>query len=439
MGERVLPHNLEAERAVLGAILVSNESRFVAFAVLQSSDFYREAHGKIYDAMHALAKDAAAIDLVTLREKLTAFGTLEEVGGPAYVSSLADGVPRSVNVEHYAGIVKEHARRRTAIRLGNDLLRGAYEARESAATIIDGVVGNLIQQIGADARRPIDIYAASVEYAQALDSGVSMLPTGYVDLDDLIGGLPLGNLTVVAARPSVGKTTFALGIAQHVAQSDRVAAFFSLEMRRAEIGARSASWRSRVQTTTLERGTASDVDYVKFAEGQQTLVDLPLIVDDASSTLIEIDAWCRRLREERGDLACVVIDYLQLLLPAAQSRHASRQEEVAAISRGLKRLAKELRVAVIALSQLSRAPENRSDKRPHLSDLRESGALEQDADVALLLFRPDMHKRTDDNEGLAEFIVAKNRTGPVGVVQACFIKEFAKFENLASQDGGYRG
>jgi replicative DNA helicase len=433
MAERVLPHNLEAERAVLGALLVEERARHVAFGVLQPPDFYREAHGKIFIGMIALAHDASAIDLVTLREKLTQLGTLDDVGGPAYVASLTDGVPRSVNVEHYASIVKEHARRRTAIALGNDLLTGAYAAKEKASSVIDGVVTKLIQEIGSDARRPIDIYSASVEYTGGLDAGTMMLPTGYADLDDLLGGLPIGNLTVVAARPSVGKTTMALGVAQNIAEAGRVVAMFSLEMRRAELGARVSSWRSRVQTTTLERGTATETDYARFAEGQTGLVGLPLFIDDTSTTLVEIDAWCRRLKEEHGDLACVVIDYLQLLLPAAGRKQASRQEEVAGISRGLKRLAKDLRVSVVALSQLSRAPEARSDKRPHLSDLRESGALEQDADLAILLFRPEMHKRTEENHGLAEFIVAKNRTGPVGVVHACFLEEFAKFENLAKQ------
>ncbi len=434
MGERVLPHNLEAERAVLGVLLVEEKARHTAFAVLQPADFFRSAHGQIYAAMMALSRDSSSIDLITLREKLTQLGDLEVVGGPAYVASLADGVPRSTNVEHYAGIVKEHARRRAAITLGNELLVSSYEAREPSSAVIDAVVGKLIQQVGIDARRPVDIYTASVEYSAGLDAGTTMLPTGYLDLDALLGGLPIGNLTVVAARPSVGKTTMALGIAEHVAASGRVAAFFSLEMRRAELGARATSWRSRVQTTTLERGTAKDADYVRFADGQSSLAGVPLFIDDTSSTLIEIDAWCRRLREEHGDLACVVVDYLQLLMPSARVRQSSsRQEEVAAISRGLKRLAKDLRVAVVALSQLSRAPEARSDKRPHLSDLRESGALEQDADLAILLFRPEMHKRTEDNHGIAEFIVAKNRTGPVGVVQVCFIEDYARFDNLAPQ------
>lgn len=431
--DRVLPHSLEAEKAVLGALLVEDKQRHVVFSIIGEADFYRSAHRLIFVAMLALSQESVTIDLLTVRAKLEQAGALEESGGPAYVSSLADGVPRSANVEHYAGIVKEHARRRTAIHLANELLAASYEASEPASASIDRVVGRLIEQVGQTARRPIDAYGASVEYTEGLDAGTSMLPTGYIDLDELLGGLPIGNLTVVAARPSVGKTTMALGIADSVAQSGRVAAFFSLEMRRAELGARIASWRSRVQTTILERGCATDVDYANFAHGQATLADLPLVIDDTSSTLIEIDAWCRRIREERGDLACVVVDYLQLLMPSNRGRQSSRQEDVAAISRGLKRLAKDLRVSVVALSQLSRAPEARSDKRPHLSDLRESGALEQDADLAILLFRPEMHKRTDDNAGIAEFIVAKNRTGPVGVVQACFIEQIAKFDNLAQR------
>lgn len=429
MDERVLPHNLEAERAALGAAMISEPGLRTILAMLLPGDFFRKAHRDIVVAMQELTEASVTIDAITLIDRLRSTGKLEDVGGPAYVASLMDGVPHSTNAEHYAAIVKEHARLRGIIDASNDMTASAY-ASMSAAAVVSFGVDRLMKQVGSPAQRPVDIAQAAVEYTQALDAGTALLPTGYIDLDGLVGGLPIGGLTVIAARPSVGKTTMSLGIADRVAQRGRGAVYFSLEMRRAELGARIVSWRSRVPTTNLERGVASDADYANVVEAQANLVGLPLYVDESSTTLVEIDAWCRRLRDQFGDIACVFVDYLQLLMTT--SRQASRQEEVASISRGLKRMAKELHVAVVALSQLSRAPEARSDKRPHLSDLRESGALEQDADLAILLFRPEMHKRTDDNEGIAECIVAKNRTGPVGVTRLCFMESLAQFDNLAT-------
>jgi replicative DNA helicase len=428
--ERVAPHNLDAERAVLGAILVHGPARHVAFAHVQPSDFFRDAHRKIFAAMLVLSERGVEPDLITLREELSAWGLIEDVGGPAYVSSLADGVPRSANVEYYAGIVREKARLRSAIQHGTELARDAYAEQHPAIELVADMAKRLAADIGTSPERPATAAEAAREYTAELDAGTALLHTGYLDADNLTGGIGLGDLTIVAARPSVGKTTMTLGMAKSIASTGRTVAYFTLEMKRSKMAARLMSWEARVQTTALERGLATENDYAAIADAQAALEGLPLFFDEHSRTLLEVDAWCRRLRDETGDLAAVFVDYMQLMVPV-EAKGSSRQEQVAGLSRGLKRLGKDLKVAVVALSQLSRAPEARTDKRPQLADLRESGALEQDADMAVLLYRPEMHKKTDENKGIAELIVAKNRTGPVGVTRLYFDADFAQFRDLA--------
>lgn len=430
--ELVAPHNLEAERAVLGAIFVQASVRHTAFTVIEPRDFFRDAHQKVYTAVLALSERGVEPDVITVKDELAKHGLLEDVGGPAYLAGLADGVPRSSNVEYYAGIVREKARLRYAISSASDLMRDAYAERRPAMELVAEMSKRLALDIGASAVRPASAFQSAHEYTQELDAGTALLHTGYADLDNLTGGIAISDLTIVAARPSVGKTTLTLGAAKAIASTGRTVAYFTLEMKRSKMAARLMSWHSRVQTTALERGLATEDDYARLVEAQVALDGLPLHFDDHSRTLVEVDAWCRRLRDETGDLAAVFIDYLQLMVPD-DLRGTSRQEQVAGISRGLKRMGKDLKVCVIALSQLSRAPEARTDKRPQLSDLRESGALEQDADMAVILYRPEMHKKTDDNAGIAECIVAKNRTGPVGVTRLYFDRDFAQFRNLDTQ------
>jgi replicative DNA helicase len=428
--ELVAPHNLEAERAVLGAVLVHGPARHVAFAHVQPADFFRDAHRKVFAAMLVLSERGVEPDLITVKEELGTRGLLEDVGGPAYMASLADGVPRSANVEYYAGIVREKSRLRAAILHGTALAHDAYAERQPAVDLVADMAKRLAADIGTSPERPATAAEAAREYTTELDVGTALLHTGYIDVDNLTGGIGLGDLTVVAARPSVGKTTATLGIAKNIATTGRTVAYFTLEMKRSKMAARLMAWEARVQTTALERGLATEDDYARIAEAQAALEGLPLFFDEHSRTLLEVEAWCRRLRDETGDLAAVFVDYLQLLVPA-ELKGSSRQEQVAGLSRGLKRLGKDLKVSVVALSQLSRAPEARTDKRPQLADLRESGALEQDADVAMLLYRPEMHKKTDENKGIAELIVAKNRTGPVGVTRLYFDADFAQFRDLA--------
>ena len=430
---RVLPHDLEAERAVLGAILLHPEHWPIVASILTPQDFFRDAHRRIYGAMARLIDAGRPIDFVMLRAELLRTGEFDEIGGPAYLAALIDGIPRATNLSHYAALVREAARLRHLISVATGALSEAYAAEQSAATIADATIRRLDRATMNSEARPVSARAAVDEYAVALDS-TSLLPTGFVDLDTLLGGLALGELTIIASRPSMGKTSLGLGIADHLAGLTHPTAVFSLETPRRRVGARLLAWRADVPTIALERGTATVDEWGRVPAAQAALDGLPLYLDDGARTLTEIGAWCRRLRQEHQTLSCAVVDYLQLLIP--EGHQASREQEIAAISRGLKRLAQDLGLSVVALSQLSRASEARRDKRPHLSDLRESGCLEQDADLAILLHRPEMYGRKPENVGLAEVIVAKNKGGPTGIVRLYFEARLAQFRNLAQETIG---
>lgn len=426
----VSPHSLEAERAVLGAVLISTKTWPIVSSSVSDRDFFRDAHRRIFLAMRRLAERAVALDLLTLADELRSVGDIDECGGPAYLASLTDGVPTSTNVEHYAAIVKEKARLRSLVEIGSSLLVDAYDGSRRASTIADEIFGRLSSASTARADGAVLARTAVERYVSDVVQGESIrLPSGLTDLDALIGGFRAQDLVIIAARPSVGKTSFALGLADRMSQANVVVPFFSLEMSRHALASQLLASRSRVESGRFERGLAAPDEYDKISATVASLSDAPLFLETTARTLTEIDGWCRRIRDERGSIGCAVIDYLQLLSPP--ERLDSRQEQVAAISRGLKRLAKDLNIVVIALSQLGRAPEARRDKRPHLSDLRESGALEQDADLALLLFREEMHAPSPEVEGIAEVIVAKHRSGPTGVVRVVFIKKLAAFDNLA--------
>jgi replicative DNA helicase len=429
--ERELPHNLEAERAVLGAAMVDAGAWTTASASLRDRDFYRDAHRRIFKAMELMATRRVAFDMITLKDALSESGELDEVGGPAYLASLTDGFPRGSNVAHHAGIVAEMARLRDLVAAGNRLCEAAYLRDHQSHRIADAAARGLLNMAHVPgAARPVRMRAAVEQYVGELVNGdmLKPLPTGYLDLDELIGGLQSEDMTIVAARPSVGKSAWALGVAEHMASQGHATAFISLEMRQSALAAQLLSWRSGVPAALLSQGRATEADYARLAQVYDDVEDIPLFLVAAPSTLTQVAAWCRRLKDEHG-LACVVVDYLQMLIP--EGSHASIEQEVAAISRGLKRLAGDLKLAVVALSQLSRAPETRRDKRPHLSDLRSSGCLEQDCDLAILLFRPEMHTKKPEHEGVAECIVAKNRTGPVGPVRLVFDKSLARFRNMA--------
>ena len=440
--ERTLPHNLEAEKSVLGAILIHNDAFNHAAEVIDARDFFRDAHRRIFDKMISLSERSEAIDLVTLKEELRRSGELDEVGGPAYIASLADGVPRTANVEHYARIVKEKATLRNLIHSANRILADAYQAEEDADLILDGaekaifeIAEDRIREGFVPLRDLVQSSFATIEKLQQHKGLVTGVPTGFVDLDEMTSGLQPSDLVLVAARPSMGKTSFVLNIAQHIGtQTDMIVGFFSLEMSKEQLFMRMLTSEARIDAHRFRSGYLNEKDYGRLSHALGTLAEARVFIDDTASIgVLEMRAKARRLQAEHG-LHVLVIDYIQLM--QGRGRFESRQQELASISRSLKGLAKELKVPIVALSQLSRAPETRSDHRPQLSDLRESGALEQDADLVMFIFREEQYRTEDEQpnqavEGVAEIIVGKQRNGPTGVVKLAFIKEHTRFENLA--------
>jgi len=439
--ERTLPHNLEAERSVLGAILIHNDAFNSAVEVIDAGDFFRDAHRRIFDRMVRLQERGDAIDLVTLKEELSRTGELDEVGGPAYISALVDGVPRSTNVEHYARIIKEKATLRNLIYSANKILANAYDAEEEADTILDQAESAIFAIADKKIRDGFvslkDLAESSLDTIEKLASRkelVTGVPTGFTDLDEMTSGLQPSDIVIIAARPSMGKTSLVLNMAQHVGtKTDMTVGIFSLEMSKEQLFLRMLTGEARIDAHRLRGGFLGERDWGKLSQALGTLSEAKIFIDDTPSIgVLEMRAKCRRLQAEHG-LHMVVIDYVQLM--QGRGRFENRTLEVASISRSLKGLAKELRVPIVVLSQLSRASEQRSDHRPQLSDLRESGALEQDADVVVFIYREDQYadKNAPPTEaaGTAELIIAKQRNGPTGVVKLAFIREFTRFENLA--------
>lgn len=434
--ERRLPHNLEAEKCVLGAILIENEAFNQAAQLVDAADFYRDAHRRIFDAMVALNERGLAIDLVTLKEELARAGQLEEVGGPAYIAALVDGVPRSTNVEYYARIVKEKATLRNLIHSASKIIARAYDAEEDADSVLDEAERAIFEiaerRIRAGFVPLADLVhgsLATLEQLQEHKGLVTGVPTGFVDLDERTAGLQPSDLIIVAARPSMGKTSFALNVALHVGTTTGLTVgIFSLEMSKEQLFLRLLTSEAGIDAHRFRSGYLSEGDYTKLSKALGTLADARVFIDDTAALgVLEMRAKARRLMAEHG-LHLLIVDYIQLM--QARGRFENRTQELASISRALKGLAKELHIPVMALSQLSRAPEARSDRRPQLADLRESGALEQDADVVLFIYREDQYYPTKENEGIAELIIGKQRNGPTGTVKLAFIKEYTRFENL---------
>jgi len=438
--ERTLPHNLEAERSVLGSILVHNDAFNLAAQVIDSRDFYRDAHRRIFDRMVALSERHDAIDFVTLKEELARAGELDEVGGPAYVASLADGVPRATNVEYYARIVKEKSTLRSLIYSANKILAEAYEAEEEPDTLLDeaersifAIAEGRIRAGFVPLRDLVQGSFAAIEKLQQSKGAITGVPSGFPDLDEMTTGLHPGDLVVVAARPSMGKTSFVLNIAQYVGtHTAMTVGFFSLEMSKEQLFMRMLTSEARIDAHRFRSGYLNEQDYGKLSHALGTLAEARVFIDDSASIgVLEMRAKARRLKAEHG-LDLLIIDYLQLM--QGRGRFESRQAEVSAISRSLKGLAKELGCPIIALSQLSRAPEGRTDHRPQLSDLRESGAIEQDADVVFFIYRPEVYDKEEakpEDQGIAEIIIGKQRNGPIGSVKLSFLNQYTRFESLA--------
>jgi len=424
---------------VLGAILIDNDAFNVAASVIDARAFFRDAHRRIFDRMVALSERSQPIDLVTLKDELERAGELDEVGGPAYVASLLDGVPRATNVEYYARIVKEKSILRQLIFSANKILTNAYEADQDADLILDeaesaifSVADDRIKSGFIPMRDLVRDSFPKIEQLFEHKSFITGISTGFADVDKMTRGFQRGDLIIVAARPSMGKTSLVLNIAQHVATANQVAGFFSLEMSKEQLFMRMLASEARIDNYRLMSGQIGQKEYGNITHALETLSEAQLYIDDtAGAGVLEMRAKARRLQAERG-LDLLAVDYIQLM--TGRGRFENRTLELASISRSLKGLAKELNVPIVVLSQLSRAPEARSDKRPQLADLRESGALEQDADVVILIFREEMYKQSTEpaeSDGIAELILAKQRNGPTGLIKLAFLRQQTRFANLA--------
>jgi replicative DNA helicase len=445
MADRTLPHNLEAEKSVLGAVLINNQSFNQAAEVLAPEDFFRDAHRRIFEKMISLTDRNEPVDLVTLKDELGRAGELEDVGGPAYISALTDGVPRSANVEYYAKIVREKSTLRRLIQSASEVLVRAYDAEEDADSLLDEAERSIFQI--ADNR----LRSGFVKLSDLVDSGYQLIeqlqehkgvvtgvPSGFVDLDEMTSGFQKSDLIIVAARPAMGKTSFVLNVALNSAlAAGRSVGVFSLEMSKEQLFMRVLTAEARVDAHRFRGGFLGEQDYARLVDAFARLHEAKVFIDDTPSVgILEMRAKARRLKLEHG-LDMLVVDYLQLM--QGRGKFDNRQQELASISRALKILAKELNIPIIALSQLSRATESRGDHRPQLSDLRESGALEQDADVVMFIFREEMYQhdgeRDPNVEGTAEIIVGKQRNGPTGTARLAFLKQYTRFENLAPGSG----
>jgi replicative DNA helicase len=438
--ERPLPHNIEAERSILGAVLLDNHALNAAVERLKSEDFFLPQHRHIFERMVQLGEKQQGIDTITLMEDLARSGELEAAGGVAYLSQLADGLPRVTNVDHYARIVKEKAILRALIYSASVIQEQALAAGDDADTILDRAESTIFQiaedrvKVGLIGVK--DLVKESFQRLEKIFSEgrrITGLATGYGGLDNETAGLQPSELIILAARPSMGKTALALNIAENVALRQREpVAIFSLEMSKESLLLRLLSSHARVDAHKFRNGHLNKDDWSKVTASLAELGEAPIWIDDsASSTVLEMGAKARRLKRDRG-LSLVIVDYIQLVVPTSNRRASNRQEEVSGISRALKALAKELKVPVVVLSQLTRAPE-REDRKPQLADLRESGAIEQDADVVMFINRPNFYKTdmAEEDRAKAELIIAKQRNGPTGNLNFVFLSRHTRFEEAA--------
>ncbi|MGQ9860069.1 MAG: replicative DNA helicase [Thermodesulfobacteriota bacterium] len=439
---RVPPHHLEAERSVLGAILLDNEALVRVMEVLGPNDFYRDAHRIIYERMLECFEKGEPLDLVTLSNLLRARGQLDSVGGMDYLTMLVDQVPTAANAPYYAKIVREKAVLRRLIREASEILKQCYEDPADLEEFLDQVERSVFQVAENRTRKsffPIkEIIQSSFETIESFYQRKSLItgvPSGFVDLDTLTSGFQPSDLIVVAARPSMGKTAFCLDVARYAAVVENIpVAVFSLEMSKEQIALRMLCSEAQVDGSLLRKGMLRDSDFPRLTQAAGVLSESPIFVDDTPGiSALEMRAKARRLRAEKG-VGLVIVDYLQLMR-GRQGPDRSREQEISEISRSLKALAKELNVPVMALSQLNRRVEERGDKIPQLSDLRESGAIEQDADLILFIYRDEVYNRSPDNpkKGTAEIIVGKHRNGPTGKVILTFLPQFATFENYSGR------
>ncbi len=435
--ERLPPQNLEAEMAVLGSMLLEEEALATAAEFLEEEAFYKEAHRRIFAAILSLYKDNVAVDLVTLTNELKRRNVLEEVGGPSYLATLTSVVPTAGNIEHYCQIVKEKAILRNLIKASTHIASECYEETSAPDLLLDRAEARIFdiasKKIKRDAVAVKELIKSSIETIDTLyqrKGFITGLPTGFTELDQMLAGLQPADFIVVAGRPAMGKSSLALSIAEHVALVEKApVAIFSLEMSKEHLVQRMLCSHARINAHNVRTGMLATSDWPKLTQAAGKLSETPLFIDDTPGiSVLELRAKARRLKSRQG-IALAILDYLQLM--EERSQWENRQQEIAVISRNLKALARELNIPIIAVSQLSRAPERRETFRPRLSDLRESGSIEQDADVVLLLFREEYYNPSEDNKGIAEVLIGKQRNGPTGTVKLAFINEYTRFENLA--------
>ncbi|GIO11990.1 replicative DNA helicase [Cohnella xylanilytica] len=434
---RIPPQNLEAEQAVLGAILLETEALITAMERIRAEDFYSVAHQRIFEAMTDLNDDNQPLDLVTLTARLQDKSQLEEIGGVTYLAKLANAVPTAANVEYYAQIVEEKSMIRRLIRTATQIVSNGFAAEEDVGSLINDAeqrimeISNRRSTSGFISIRDVLMEVFDrVEFLYNHKGGTTGIPSGFRDLDKMTAGFQRSDLIIVAARPSVGKTAFALNIAQNVAvRAGETVAIFSLEMSAAQLVQRMVCAESNVDAGRMRTGYLEGDDWEKLTMAIGALSEAEVYIDDTPGiTVADIRAKCRRLKKEKG-LGMILIDYLQLIQGRGKAGE-NRQQEVSEISRTLKQIARELEVPVIALSQLSRGVEQRQDKRPMMSDLRESGSIEQDADIVAFLYRDDYYNQETEKKNIIEIIIAKQRNGPVGTVELVFLKQFNKFVSL---------
>lgn len=454
--DRMPPQNLEAEQAVLGAVLRDSEALSKVLEILERQNFYRESHRLIFEAMCELFEQGEPIDLLTLQDRLRLRERLEAAGGVSYLSQLIDMTPTAGHVRHHAKIVREKAILRGLIHVATEIVSQGYEDVLEVEEVLDRAEKNIFA-ISEQKITPsfTDTYTVVKESLKDIEAQfekkeyVTGVPTGFVEFDEMTAGLQAGDLVIIAGRPSMGKTAFVLNIAQHAASTKGIGvAVFSLEMSKSQLGIRLLCSEARISSNKLRTGFLDPKkDWAKLTIAAGALAEAPIFIDDSAvMTDLEIRAKARRIMAEKN-VGLIIVDYLQLV--RGRDRHESRQQEVSEITRSLKALAKELNVPVIAVSQLSRAVEQRQGRRPQLSDLRESGAIEQDADLVAFIYRSDAYAREEtsdetedkvytdsplkksDTKGIAEIIIGKQRNGPTGTVKLAFLKEFARFENLS--------
>lgn len=434
--KRVMPHSVEAEQSVIGAMMIDQEAITVASEMLSSEDFYQKQYGVLFDAMTGLYAEGKPVDLITLQNRLKEMDVPPEISSLEFIRDMITAVPTSANVRYYAQIVQDKALLRRLIKVNEDIANACYAGKEKVEDIMEDTekqIFQVLQKKSSDDFVPIkDVVLKAldkIEMASRNKGSVTGMATGFIDLDYKTSGFQPSDLILIAARPSMGKTAFVLNIAEYMAfRSNETVAIFSLEMSKEQLVNRLFSLESRVDAQLLRNGNLSDTDWANLIEGAGIIGRSHLIIDDTPGISVsELRSKCRKYKLEHN-LGIVMIDYLQLM--QGSKRSESRQQEISDISRSLKEIARELQVPVVALSQLSRAVEQRPDHRPMLSDLRESGAIEQDADVVMFLYRDDYYNKDTDRKDVAEVIIAKQRNGPIGTVELAWLPQYTKFANM---------